>query len=193
MNVIDYKMVYYNPWDAQYLSYLVIDYNEQAYEKECKRLKEYKSTEYIGYYGVTGFSKYTLLAIYADKYQGFVYKGCYCPPYGFEYEDEEKDKVIERINLAAPDIIIAGMGTPKTEIFLMENYQRMDAKVTLSVGAAIDFFAGNVKRCPEWINKIGMEWFYRFLKEPKRMFRRYFINDPKFLKLFFQYKPKKNK
>ena len=73
MNVIDYKMVYYNPWDAQYLSYLVVDYNEQEYEKECQRLKEYESTEYIGYYGVTGFSKYTLLAIYADEYQGFVY------------------------------------------------------------------------------------------------------------------------
>lgn len=73
MKVIDYKMVYYNPWDAQYLSYLVVDYNNEDYEKEVNRLKEYKSTDYIGYYGVTGFSKYTLLAMYADKYQGFVY------------------------------------------------------------------------------------------------------------------------
>lgn len=73
MNVIDYKMVYYNPWDAQYLSFLVIEYTDKDYEKEVKRLKEYNSTEYIGYYGVTGFSKYNLLAIYADSYQGFVY------------------------------------------------------------------------------------------------------------------------
>ena len=73
MNVIDYKMVYYNPWDAQYLSYLVVNYNKNDYEKECERLKEYKSTDYKGYYGVTGFSKYTLLAMYADEYYGFIY------------------------------------------------------------------------------------------------------------------------
>lgn len=73
MNVIDYKMVYYNPWDAQYLSYLVVEYNENDYFKECERLKQYESTDYIGYYSVTGFSKYKLLAMYADEYQGFVY------------------------------------------------------------------------------------------------------------------------
>ena len=73
MNVIDYKMVYYNPWDAQYLSYLVVEYNEEDYKKEVERLKHYESDEYIGYYGVTGFSKYKLLAMNADEYQGFVY------------------------------------------------------------------------------------------------------------------------
>ncbi|MBQ3512831.1 MAG: zf-HC2 domain-containing protein [Lachnospiraceae bacterium] len=74
MKVTDYKMVYYNPWDEQYLSYLVVDYEEQDYEEEVKRLKNYESTEYKGYYGVTGFDEqYTLLAMYADEYQGFVY------------------------------------------------------------------------------------------------------------------------
>lgn len=73
MHVEDYKMVYYNPWDAQYLSYLVVEYDEESYQMEKDRLKNYASTDYIGYYGVTGFSKYTLLAIYADSYNGFVY------------------------------------------------------------------------------------------------------------------------
>ena len=74
MDVEDYKMVYYNPWDAQYLSYLVVDYDEAGFAKEVERLKKYDSTEYIGYYGVTGFDKeYELLAMYADSYQGFVY------------------------------------------------------------------------------------------------------------------------
>lgn len=73
MDIVDYKMVYYNPWDAQFLSYIVVEYNEQDYNKETQRLKEYNSTEYIGYYGVTGFSKYELLAMYADSYNGFVY------------------------------------------------------------------------------------------------------------------------
>ena len=73
MKIKDFKMIYYNPWDSQYLSYLVAEYDEEDYKKEVERLKAYNSTEYIGYYGVTGFSKYTLLAMYADKYQGFVY------------------------------------------------------------------------------------------------------------------------
>ena len=74
MDVKDYKMVYYNPWDAQYLSYLVVDYDEETFEKETERLREYPSTKYLGYYGAAGFSEeYELLAMYADEYQGFVY------------------------------------------------------------------------------------------------------------------------
>lgn len=73
MEIIDFKMVYYNPWDAEYLSYLVVAYGEKDYKRETKRLQNYNSTNYIGYYSVTGFSKYKLLAINADPYQGFVY------------------------------------------------------------------------------------------------------------------------
>jgi len=74
MNVQDYKMVYYNPWDAQYLSYLVVQYDETQYEEETARLRAYASTDYEGIYGATGFDdKYELLAMYADDYQGFVY------------------------------------------------------------------------------------------------------------------------
>ena len=71
--VADYKMVYYNPWDAQYLGYLVIDYPDGDYAAETARLKDYPSTEYAGYYGVREESTYELLAIYADAYNGFVY------------------------------------------------------------------------------------------------------------------------
>lgn len=74
MEIKDYKMVYYNPWDAQYLSCMVVDYEEAGFESEVERLKKYSSTEYLGYYGVTGFAEeYDLLAMYADSYQGFVY------------------------------------------------------------------------------------------------------------------------
>lgn len=72
-DVVDYKMVYYNPWDAQFLSYLVVDYNDYDYLEELQRLREYPSTKYRGYYGVKGFDKYSLLAMYADDYHGFVY------------------------------------------------------------------------------------------------------------------------
>lgn len=74
MQVADYKMVYYNPWDAQYLSYLVVEYEEEAYNAETERLKKYTSTEYLGYYGAEGFAEgYRLLAMEADPYYGFVY------------------------------------------------------------------------------------------------------------------------
>lgn len=73
MDVADFKMVYYDPWDAQYLGYLVVDYSADAYSEEVERLKEYESTEYIGYYCVEEEKTYELLAVNADSYQGFVY------------------------------------------------------------------------------------------------------------------------
>lgn len=74
MDVKDYKMVYYDPWDAQYLSYLVVVYDEEDYRAEVNRLAEYPSKEYVGYYGAKGFAQeYRLLAMNADAYQGFVY------------------------------------------------------------------------------------------------------------------------
>lgn len=73
MKVCDYQMVYYDPWDAQYLAYLVVDYEKDAYEKELERLQSYPSTGYKGIYGASGFSAYELLAMYADESYGFVY------------------------------------------------------------------------------------------------------------------------
>ena len=73
LNVKDFKMVYLDSWDKQYLSYLVIDYSKNEYEKEVERLNKYGIEDYIGYYGVKGFTKYKLLAMEADSYQGFVY------------------------------------------------------------------------------------------------------------------------
>ena len=73
MKVTDFKMVYFNPWDAQYLGYLVVDYPAAAYEAEVRRLKDYPSTDYIGYYSVKEEKTFDLLAVNADEYQGFVY------------------------------------------------------------------------------------------------------------------------
>ena len=73
LNVKDFKMVYLDAWDNQYLSYLVVDYPKDEYEEEVERLNKYGIEDYIGYYGVTGFTNYKLLAMEADSYQGFVY------------------------------------------------------------------------------------------------------------------------
>lgn len=88
------------------------------------------------------------------------------------------------------DIVIACFGCPKQEKWIYENYLKYEAKLSVCAGATVDFLAGNVKRAPKWISNIGFEWFYRFLQEPKRLFRRYFVDDVRILKLVRKYRKK---
>ena len=114
--------------------------------------------------------------------------GTYAPPFGFERDEKELNRINEMISIAHPDLLIACFGCPKQEKWIYENYQKYDAKVSVCAGATVDFLAGNVNRAPKWMSDHGLEWFYRFLQEPKRMFKRYFIDDVKILKLIRKYK-----
>jgi len=114
--------------------------------------------------------------------------GTYSPPYNFENSKEELNKINFEITNAHPEIVIVCFGCPKQEKFIYENYREYDAIVSICAGATVDFLAGNIKRAPKWMSNCGLEWFYRFLKEPKRLFRRYFINDVKILQLIWKYK-----
>ena len=114
--------------------------------------------------------------------------GTYAPPFGFERDEKELNRINEMISDAHPDILIACFGCPKQEKWIYENYQKYAAKVSVCAGATVDFLAGNVNRAPKWMSNHGFEWFYRFLQEPKRMFKRYFIDDVKILKLVKKYK-----
>lgn len=113
--------------------------------------------------------------------------GTYAPPFGFEKDERELKKINEMISNTHPDILIACFGCPKQEKWIYENYQKYDAKVSVCAGATVDFLAGKVNRAPKWMSDHGLEWFYRFLQEPKRMFKRYFIDDVKILKLIRKY------
>ena len=86
------------------------------------------------------------------------------------------------------DMLFVGMGVPKQDIFIYENMNIYQIPLSFSIGAAIDFLAGNVKRAPKWMSNHGLEWFYRFLQEPKRMFKRYFIDDLKIFRLAWKYR-----
>ncbi len=113
--------------------------------------------------------------------------GTYSPSYGFEKNDEEIDYIISIINKAKPDILAVGLGAPKQEKFIYKYKYRLNVPVSLAIGASIDFEAGNVERAPKWMQKCGLEWLYRLLKEPKRMFRRYLVDDIKIVKIALKY------
>lgn len=114
--------------------------------------------------------------------------GTYAPPLGFEKNEQELENINEMISNAHPDLLIVCFGCPKQEKFIYENYQKYDATVSVCAGATVDFLAGNVKRAPRWMREHGFEWLYRFLQEPKRLFRRYFIDDMKIFRLYWKYR-----
>lgn len=123
-----------------------------------------------------------------EKYPDIQIVGTYAPPMGFEKDKKELSKINGMISEMKPDLLITCFGCPKQEKWIYENINRYDAKVSVCAGATVDFLAGNVKRAPRWMSEHGLEWFYRFLQEPKRMFRRYFIDDVKIIRLIRKYK-----
>lgn len=122
------------------------------------------------------------------KYPGLQVVGTYSPPFGFEKDEAEMAKIKQQIKECAPHILIVGLGCPKQELFMLHYRYELNVPVSLGLGASIDFEAGNVKRAPKWMADHGLEWLYRFFKEPKRMFKRYFVDDIKILKLARKYK-----
>ena len=107
--------------------------------------------------------------------------GAYSPSYGFEKKQEENEDIYKMINESGANVVLVGVGCPKQEKWIDTHKAQMPGvDIWMALGATIDFEAGNVKRAPGWVQKIAMEWFYRFLMEPRRMFKRYFVDDVKF-------------
>lgn len=114
--------------------------------------------------------------------------GTYSPPLGFETNEEQLQIANEKIHLANPDILIVFLGCPKQEKFIYKNKDVYNVPLSITMGGCVDFIAGNVKRAPLWMQQVGLEWFFRFLQEPKRMFKRYFIDDIRIFSLVRKYK-----
>lgn len=113
--------------------------------------------------------------------------GAYSPSYGFEKKSEENDRIIQMINSSGATVVLVGVGCPKQEKWIDLHKEKMPGvDLWMALGATIDFEAGNVKRAPQIWQKLALEWFYRFLQEPKRMYKRYFVDDPKFFWLLFK-------
>jgi len=99
--------------------------------------------------------------------------GTYSPPLGFERDGAENSAILTRIADARPDVLVVGLGAPKQELWVHQHRNKLTAKVALCVGATIDFLAGEKSRAPRWMQRIGLEWFYRVASEPKRLAARY--------------------
>ena len=106
----------------------------------------------------------------------------YSPPYKPEFSDEDNKAIIDAINAANPDLLWIGMTAPKQEKWTYSHWNELNIHCHVgTIGAVFDFFAGTVERAPIWWQEHGLEWLYRLLKEPKRMWRRYIIGNTLFL------------
>ncbi len=102
------------------------------------------------------------------------------------WKPEEEAQVVEEIRRSRPDILFVAISSPKKEQFLGQYAREMGIPFSMGVGGSFDVVAGRVRRAPLWMQKVGLEWFFRFLQEPKRMFRRYFVDDAAFLVLLWR-------
>ena len=115
-------------------------------------------------------------------------KGVYSPPMGFDEDRAELSHIDRVISEAKPDILIVCFGCPKQEKWVASHYRTCRAKVSICAGATVDFLAGRIKRAPKWMSDYGLEWLYRFCQEPRRLFKRYFVEDVKILRLIEKYR-----
>ena len=106
--------------------------------------------------------------------------GSYSPPFR-PLTEEEDAEVVRMINESGADIVWVGLSTPKQERWMREHVGRLDAAVLIGVGAAFDFHAGVKKQAPRWMQRNGLEWLFRLGSEPRRLWKRYLINNPRFV------------
>lgn len=123
--------------------------------------------------------KSKILGDYASITSAFFYS----PPYMFEKSKEENNKLIKQLKQFMPNVLFLALGCPRQEIWLYENMKSIGAKINIGVGAAFDFYSGYKKRAPFFVQRIGLEWIWRLITEPRRLFGRYILKDiPVFVK-----------
>lgn len=142
-----------------------------------------------------GASENTLSKIekYIEKDFPNIKVASFSPPYKNNFTDDDNQIMINQVNDFKPDVLFIGMTAPKQEKWAYQHKEFLDAKIICSIGAVFDFYAGTVKRPHKfWIN-LGLEWFIRLLKEPRRMSKRYLYYGPVFIKLIIVQKIKNTK
>lgn len=144
------------------------------------------------YGGAPGVADKLALSL-SQRFPGVQIVGSYCPPFR-KLTPEEDEFVIKDISETRAQLVWIGLGSPKQEHWMADHVERIPGAILFGVGAAFDFHAGIVKRAPLWMQKSGLEWLFRLLSEPRRLWRRYVIMAPKFLvQVLLQSSKTKNK
>ncbi len=144
----------------------------------CERsvAKGYRHFLYGGKEGVAEALRRELEA----RFPGLQIVGTFTPPFR-PLNDVEEIQLRNQLQSLQPDILWCGLSTPKQEVFMHTYEQRLPVKLMVGVGAAFDLLSGNLSEAPDWMKRSGLQWLYRLLMEPRRLWRRYLLNNPRFM------------
>jgi len=149
------------------------------FEYTCN--KQYKHYFYGGKEGIAEQLKNKL----ETKFPGVKIVGTYCPPFR-KLTEAEDNEICEMINATKADIIWVGLGAPKQEYWMYDHLNKLDTSIMVGVGAAFDFLSGNKKEAPVWMRRVGLEWFFRLMSEPQRLWKRYLVGNSQFIYLLIK-------
>ncbi|HEX7120093.1 MAG TPA: WecB/TagA/CpsF family glycosyltransferase [Longimicrobiales bacterium] len=144
----------------------------------CRRTAETGHTHFL-YGGAPGVAEELGRRLVA-RFPGLRVVGSWTPPFR-PLTAEEEAALAERVAAVRPDFFWVGLSTPKQERFMARYCGRLETRILLGVGAAFDMHSGRVKQAPRWMQRSGLEWFYRLCQEPRRLYKRYLTNNPKFV------------
>lgn len=136
------------------------------------------------FYGSTGGTVQELKRRMETRFPGLQVVGVYEPPFRPLNADEEKD-LVSRVTESRPDVFWVGISTPKQEKFMAEYLPKLAVTLMVGVGAAFDMHCGRLRQAPRWMQESGLEWFFRLCMEPRRLWRRYLTNNPRFVWALF--------
>ncbi|MFZ5845614.1 MAG: WecB/TagA/CpsF family glycosyltransferase [Patescibacteria group bacterium] len=144
----------------------------------CRRAAEREYRVYL--YGTTAATLRKLKNRLWQKFPRLKLVGEYAPTFS-DLAPFQEQETVKLINKAKPQLVFVGLSTPKQELWMARNISRLQANVLIGVGAAFDFVAGTKKQAPRWLQQLGLEWLFRLIHEPRRLWRRYLINNLLFL------------
>jgi N-acetylglucosaminyldiphosphoundecaprenol N-acetyl-beta-D-mannosaminyltransferase len=132
------------------------------------------------FYGATPETLERLVARLRQRYPYLIVAGCHAPPFR-DLNQKETEDTLKAVREAGPDVIWVGLGAPKQEVWMARHWRELKPAVLFGVGAAFDIHAGRTVRAPGWMRRAGLEWLFRLLQEPRRLWKRYFVTNSLFL------------
>jgi N-acetylglucosaminyldiphosphoundecaprenol N-acetyl-beta-D-mannosaminyltransferase len=116
-------------------------------------------------------------AVLRGRHRDLIVAGTYCPPIGFEKDPAQMAEIVERVSKAQPDLVYVALGFPKQEQLIRRLRQILPQATFIGVGISLSFIAGTVQRAPRWVQRLGLEWMHRLWQEPRRLAKRYLLQD----------------